>query len=250
MLASVGVHISADEVFLHVVHCLPSEYDSIASSLRARETAIAFQELHDKLTDFEAHLIRRSSQTVAPIMANFAAKPPASTNRNSNRGTNNSRSNHRNFPPSNQNGNGGRYQGGYSGGQNNRPRVTCQLCDKPSHHVKQCRKLLSILSAVTSTRPNGSSSNFNRSNDQQPKANFAAQSTNADPNWLVDSSASHHVTQDLQNLSLHSEYDGSEDVMLGDGKSHKITHTGSTLLPSSSTPLNLGNVLCVPHMKK
>ncbi|KAH0687080.1 hypothetical protein KY284_017633 [Solanum tuberosum] len=182
-LASVGVHISADEVFLHVVHGIPSEYDSIVSALRARETVITFQELHDKLTDFEDHLTRRLSQTVAPIMANFAAKPPASTNRNSNRGTNNSRSNQKNFPPSNRNGNG-----------------------------------------VTSTRPNGSSSNFNRSNDQQPKANFAAQSTNAYPNWLVDSGASHHVTQDLQNLSLHSKYDGSEDVMLGDGKSHKITH--------------------------
>ncbi|KAH0635920.1 hypothetical protein KY285_035606 [Solanum tuberosum] len=248
-LASVGVHISVDKVFLHVVHGLPFEYDIIASALRARETAITLQELHDKLTDFEAHLTRRSSQTMAPNMANFAAKPLASTNRNSNRGTNNSRSNQRNFPPSNRNGNGG-YQGGHSGGQSNRPRVTCQLCDKPGHHVKQCRKLLFILSAVTSTRPNGSSSNFNRSNDQQPKVNFAAQSTNADPNWLVDSSASHHVTQDLQNLSLHSKYDGSEDVMLGDGKSHKITHTGSTLLPSSSTPLNLSNVLCVPHMKK
>ncbi|KAH0711656.1 hypothetical protein KY289_007615 [Solanum tuberosum] len=79
-LASIGVHIFADEVFLHVVHGLPSEYDSIASALRARETAITFQELHDKLTDFEAHLTRRSSQTMAPIMANFAAKPPASTN--------------------------------------------------------------------------------------------------------------------------------------------------------------------------
>ena len=61
---------------------------------------------------------------------------------------------------------------------------------------------------------------------------------------------SHHATQDLQNHSLHSEYDGSEDVMLGDGKYYKITHTGSTLLLSSSAPLNLCNVLCVPHMRK
>ena len=116
--ASVGVHISPDEVFLRLVHGLPSEYYSIASALRARETTITFQELHDKLTDFEAHLTRRSSHIVAPITVNFAAKPPASTNRNSNRGANNSGSNKRNFSPSNQNGNGG-YQGGHSGGQNN-----------------------------------------------------------------------------------------------------------------------------------
>ncbi|XP_015165063.1 uncharacterized protein [Solanum tuberosum] len=42
-IASVGVHISADEVFLHVIHGFPFEYNSIASTLRARETAITFQ---------------------------------------------------------------------------------------------------------------------------------------------------------------------------------------------------------------
>lgn len=106
--------------------------------------------------------------------------------------------------------------------------------------MKQYMKLLSILSDVTSTRSNGSSSNFNRCNDHQPKANFAAQSTNANPNWLIDFGVSqYHVTQDIQNLSVHSEYDGSENFIFGDGKCQKITHTGSTLIPSSSTPLNL-----------
>nr|XP_004229133.1 uncharacterized protein LOC101258405 [Solanum lycopersicum] len=42
-IASIGVHISADDVFLHVVQGLSSEYDSIASALRARETAITFE---------------------------------------------------------------------------------------------------------------------------------------------------------------------------------------------------------------
>uniref|UniRef100_A0A3Q7HCC2 Uncharacterized protein n=1 Tax=Solanum lycopersicum TaxID=4081 RepID=A0A3Q7HCC2_SOLLC len=98
-LALVDIPISADEVFLHVVHGLPSEYDSIASSLRARQKSITFQELHDKLTDCEAHLTRRSSKV--PIMENIDAKPRSSTNLNSNRGANNSRSNQRNFSPSN-----------------------------------------------------------------------------------------------------------------------------------------------------
>lgn len=38
--------------------------------------------------------------------------------------------------------------------------------------------------------------------------------------------------------------------MLGVGKNHKITHIGSTLLPTPSTPLKLSNILCVPRMKK
>ncbi|KAG5585705.1 hypothetical protein H5410_046139 [Solanum commersonii] len=55
-LASVGVHISTDEIFIHVVHGLPSEYDSVASALCAPETDIIFPELHDNLSNFEAYL--------------------------------------------------------------------------------------------------------------------------------------------------------------------------------------------------
>ncbi|KAL6313874.1 hypothetical protein AAG906_010293 [Vitis piasezkii] len=35
--------------------------------------------------------------------------------------------------------------------------------------------------------------------------------------WLVDLSASHHVIIDLSNLTLHYEYGGLNDIVLGDG---------------------------------
>lgn len=60
---------------------------------------------------------------------------------------------------------------------------------------------------------------INRSTSK-PQVNFAEQSANS--KWLLDSGANQHVTQDIQNLSLHSEYDGGEDVMLGDGMSHPV----------------------------
>ncbi|KAH0725273.1 hypothetical protein KY284_001138 [Solanum tuberosum] len=157
-LASVGVHISANEVVLHVVAFLST------------------------------HLTRWSSQT--PIMANFLLNhPPLPTE----------------IP------------------------IEVPITHAPikgisllpiGMEMEVIKEVILVVKIIDpGTRPYGSSSNFNRSNDQQPKANFAAQSTNANPNWLVDSGASRHVTQDLQNLSLQSEYDGSEDVMLGDGKS-------------------------------
>ena len=46
----------------------------------------------------------------------------------------------------------------------------------------------------------------------------------------MDSGASHRVTSDLQNMSLHSEYDGSDDIVIGNGTSLHITHTGFTTL--------------------
>lgn len=47
-LASAGVQISMDEPFLHVLHGLPAEYDTITTALCARETPLTFEELHEK----------------------------------------------------------------------------------------------------------------------------------------------------------------------------------------------------------
>ena len=43
---------------------------------------------------------------------------------------------------------------------------------------------------------------------------------------LLDSGASHHMTSDIANLSLHNPYNGGNDVILGDGSGLSISHTG------------------------
>ena len=68
--------------------------------------------------------------------------------------------------------------------------------------------------------------------------------------WLLYCGASHHVTTNLHNLSLHSEHPVSESVHIRDGTGLPIIHSGSTTLPSSSQSFALNNVLCVPSMKK
>lgn len=72
---------------------------------------------------------------------------------------------------------------------------------------------------------------------------------NGNPKWLIDSGELHHVTSDLQNLSLNSNYIG-DDLMYGDGKKLCVTHFGSTKIYSPSRDLNHSNVLCVPSKKK
>lgn len=84
---------------------------------------------------------------------------------------------------------------------------------------------MAILSLINRSGSDGHTRNNAQSQTQQPRANYTTHNASTDGNWLVNFGASHHVTQDLQNLSLHSDYDGSEDIMLGDGNEHKITHT-------------------------
>ena len=51
----------------------------------------------------------------------------------------------------------------------------------------------------------------------------------------MDYSASNHVTYNLKNLSLHSEYDGRDDIVIGNGTGLLISHTGFATLSSPSS---------------
>lgn len=72
----------------------------------------------------------------------------------------------------------------------------CQLCDKPRHSAKTCR-------------PRGQPSNY-----FQPQANLVkGESSHSNNNWVLNLGATHHITFDLHNLSMHSDYVGNEDVV-------------------------------------
>ena len=84
---------------------------------------------------------------------------------------------------------------------------------------------------------------------QHPMANYVA-SKSSSKHWLLDSDASHHITIDLNNLAIHSEYDGPNEVIIGDGSILKITLVGSTTLNTQKSSFILANTLCVPSLSK
>ena len=71
-LARVGAPLGDDDITLHCLNGIGSEYKEIAGAIRAREQPISFEAFHDKLVEYEDFLHRESSRCdSSPITANF-----------------------------------------------------------------------------------------------------------------------------------------------------------------------------------
>lgn len=70
--------------------------------------------------------------------------------------------------------------------------------------------------------------------------------------WFRDSGASHHVTNEFENMSIGSEYSGAGKVHLGNGTGLDIAHIGHSKFksPSSCRIFLLKNILHVPLITK
>jgi hypothetical protein len=64
----------------------------------------------------------------------------------------------------------------------------------------------------------------------------------------MDSSASSHMTPYPGNLSASTPISTSSSIVIGNGHTLPITHTGSTTFPSNSRPLFLHNVIVSPAL--
>lgn len=83
-------------------------------------------------------------------------------------------------------------------------------------------------------------------------ASFLTAPENTDlDSWYADSGASNHITADVGNLSQKSEYNGKENVVVGNGNKLSISHIGSSSLNTyRNTPLLLKDVLHTPKITK
>ncbi|XP_057982287.1 uncharacterized protein LOC131167500 [Malania oleifera] len=91
--------------------------------------------------------------------------------------------------------------------QSGKPQIVCQLCDKVGHSARTCYSALGV-----------------------KYVNCATTYVSTNRKWLVDSATSHCITSNLANLFVHSEYDGTDEVIIDDDLGLRVTHDRSTLV--------------------
>ncbi|XP_075655127.1 uncharacterized protein LOC142625334 [Castanea sativa] len=79
------------------------------------------------------------------------------------------------------------------------------------------------------------------------QASNAALTNNQDP-WLADSGTSDHLTANLGNLSVQSQYKGLEQITVGNGQTLPINHIGNASPSTKYHNFVLKNVLHVPRI--
>ncbi|KAK1548933.1 hypothetical protein Q3G72_011402 [Acer saccharum] len=264
-LELIGHPVDDGAIVIHTLNGLGSAYMPLASAIRARDTPISFEELYDKLLDHEAYLRRDESKKNGPTITaqfnqrsfnrrghgqhgNFSPNNGqhqqfgynnsqhqnhnsghfSSNNRGVNRNHNSTYHTHNNtYRTHNQSNSAPQNQQWRSQLPHTSTRPICQLCDKIGHTTRTCR-----------SRPPPTAQPWPQANhmtSDQPGSHNAN-------NWILDSGASHHMTSDLQNLSLHSEYGGPENIMLGDGNLYVWPTSSQLRQPTSRVRLHSASV--------
>jgi hypothetical protein len=84
----------------------------------------------------------------------------------------------------------------------------------------------------------------------EPRTAAAASSSSIDNTWYMDSSATDHITVDLDHLTMHDHYAGADQVHAVNGIGMDITRIDQTVISNPCRDLVLNNVLHVPSTQK
>ncbi|KAL9241610.1 hypothetical protein vseg_015702 [Gypsophila vaccaria] len=207
-------------------------YKPVIDAVRARDTPISFEALHEKLLNHELTIKHSTTATPMPASVHAAAVRRYSPNRNTS--------------PTPSPGLLPTPPATSSTLTPNPFKGKCQWCRIVGHVIGQCHKFKKLYpNVVFPTHTTHHVPSYT------PQAHTASATiANSPASWLIDSGATHHITNDLSNLALHSPYDGNDELIIGDGSSLPISHIGSFSISLSSASLNFSNVLYVPSISR
>jgi hypothetical protein len=219
LLASLGSPVSVEDMTDYILHGLDDGYRAVIDGVNARDTPITFDDLLERLLIQELSIAAVQNQTSAPLTALNAQARPNS----------NAKSRSGQYPPQSTQRTGSR-----------KPFLgRCQWCNIKGHLLSDCTTFRQQHPSVPPPPRNYPA------HTGQTQVNTATAGP-SQHDFLVDSGATHHVTNDLNNLALHHPYTGPDSLFMGNGSGLNITHSGTLLL----NDLSLSNALCVPSLKQ
>ncbi|KAK2976298.1 hypothetical protein RJ640_002726 [Escallonia rubra] len=224
-LALVDNPLSEDDLVLYTIAGVGPEFKEIVAAIRARDTPISFDELYDKLGDYELYLKKEYSTPLSSATANYTHRPnmfSPRTTPNSNsafagchsdqfspRGTD-----HTHGRSTTNSVNRNHWSNTHNQMTSPRSSLHCRFCDSPGQATNECRKLAHFL------HENDVQSMYHVHSPQTTitTANATTFNHSVSPSWLFDTGASHHVTSDTNNLHTYTDYGGPDEIHISDVK--------------------------------
>ncbi|GKV02423.1 hypothetical protein SLEP1_g14860 [Rubroshorea leprosula] len=229
-LATIDKPLTNDDLMVYVLNGIGPKFHEISTSLRARDKPLSFEELHDRLVAHEESMdMEETRLDNTPVTAYFATMPIRKlagniSNFSTNSGFSNAflQSNGAGILPLPQNiqpfassqqlaggrGNGRnrpnqfyKRRGGPNQPNTSRSNISCQLCNNFGHVARTCYLF--------------------RNQGHGPIAHYATSTGPSTNGWLIDSGANNRITTDLSNLTLHSKYNGLDELLIKDGLGYK-----------------------------
>ncbi|PKU80692.1 Retrovirus-related Pol polyprotein from transposon TNT 1-94 [Dendrobium catenatum] len=214
-IAAAGSTVDTEDVILDILNGLPNSYQSFKTSIRTMTTPLNLDQLYSLLISEEIHIAADANRNVTTADSHQALFVSRGRGR---------RSRGRSSQPISTNKE-----------VSNKITITCQICLKRGHAAPDCWHRLNPQYLPKQT------SNQNR-------ALVAGQSPSY-TDWFLDSGATSHMTNSLENLSIAAPYTGTDNITIGDGSSVSIENSGKGLLPTPSRKILLSQILHSPSLK-
>jgi hypothetical protein len=225
-----GKKIDDEELISYIPAGLDFEYNSMVSALVTRpdEHELTIAEVYSQLLSYEQRMDCQRSEENFQASANAASR-----GRGQMRGRMGGRGGR---TP----GRGRGCQGGCSPSFNGRghsgassdTRPHCQVCFKRGHLTGECWH------------------RFGESYVPEERYAGTASSYASDPHWYLDTSATDHVTGELEKMAIRERYKGKDQIHGADGLGMKISHIGYSVVDTTNHQFLLNNVLHVPQASK
>jgi hypothetical protein len=107
--------------------------------------------------------------------------------------------------------------------------VTCQICGREGHPAKDCWYRFT---------------DDDTESYEEKEAHVA--SYGVDTNWYSNTGATHHITGELNNLTMRDSYHGNDRVNTANGQGMEISHVGTSIVHNPVQNFYLRDILHVP----